>query len=143
MRRNQLMLYVHLIWSTWDRQAYISQGIERRLYRNIESQARKLGCTVLALNGTCDHVHLVVELPATLTVADLVKQVKGGSSHFFNHTLQPAAPFKWQGIYGAFTISRWDLEKIILYVKRQKEHHHQQENLVADWERPFEEIPTP
>lgn len=123
MRRNKLALYLHLVWATWDRLPLITPDIERRLYRNIESQVREAKGTVLALNGDSTHVHLVVSLPATITIASLVKQVKGVSSHFVNETLQPETQFKWQGGYPAFTVSRWDLSKVVGYVKRQKEHH--------------------
>ena len=119
----------------------ITPEMERRLYRNIESEVRKIGCTVLALNGMPDHVHLVVSFPTTITVADLVKQVKGVSSHFVNETLKPESQFKWQGSYGAFTVSRWDLERVIEYVKRQKDHHAADE-LFPEWEDAFEEVKT-
>ena len=142
MRRNKLALYLHLVWATWDRLLLITPDIERRLHRNIESETQKQGCTVLALNGTEDHVHLLVSFPTTITIADLVKQVKGVSSHFINETLQPASQFKWQGSYGAFTVSRWDVDKIIEYIKRQKEHHTTGE-LVQEFEEAFEEIEAP
>ncbi|HQE92269.1 MAG TPA: transposase [Anaerolineae bacterium] len=95
---------------------------------------------VLALNGTADHVHLLGTIPATLTIADLLKQIKGVSSHFVNETLSPP-PFKWQGSYGAFTVSRWDVDKIKRYIKRQKEHHRTRE-LVQEFEETCEEIET-
>jgi REP element-mobilizing transposase RayT len=139
MRRNKLALYLHLLWATWDRLPMITPEIERQLYHNIESEAGKMGCTVLALDGTPDHVHLIVSIPTTITIADLVKQVKGVSSHFVNETLKPDEQFKWQGSYGAFTVSRWDVEKVIEYVKRQKEHHSAGE-LVSEWEEAFEEV---
>ncbi len=141
MRRNKLALYLHLVWATWDRLPLITPEIERRLHRNIESEARKIGGTVLVLNGTSDHVHLVVSFPTTVTIANLVKQVKGVSSHFVNETLRPEAQFKWQGGYGAFTVSRWDLPKIIRYVKRQKEHH-EADDLWLELEETFEIVET-
>ncbi len=138
MRRNKLALYLHLVWATWDRQALVTPEIERRVYRNIESEARGVGCTVLALNGMPDHVHMAVSFPTTITVADLVEQVKGVSSHFVNEALKPNDEFKWQGSYGAFTVSRWDVDKIVSYIKRQKEHHRLGE-LHPEWEESFEE----
>ena len=139
MRRNKLALFLHLVWATWDRMPLITPNIERRLYRNIESEAQKLGCTVLALNGTEDHIHLLVTIPATTTIANLLKQVKGVSSHFVNETLKPPTQFKWQGGYGAFTVSRWDVEKIKEYIRRQKEHHRTGD-LVPEIEGTFEEV---
>jgi putative transposase len=72
-----------------------------------------------------------------IPVAHLVKQVKGVSSHFVNETLRPEQQFKWQGGYAAFTISRWDLPKVVGYVKRQKEHHAVDE-LWVELEETFE-----
>jgi REP element-mobilizing transposase RayT len=80
-----------------------------------------MGCTVLAISRMPDHVHLLVKLPPTVTIARLIKQVKGVSSHFVNETLQPGFLFRWQGRYGAFSISRWDVGRIAGYVRRQKE----------------------
>ena len=139
MRRNKLRLYLHLVWATWDRLPLITPEIERQLYRCIENEAKDKGCKVLALNGIADHVHLVVSIPTTITIAELVKQVKGVSSRFVNEVLAPPTRFKWQGCYGAFTVSRWDVDKIVQYVKRQKEHHAANE-LWADWEETFEEV---
>jgi REP element-mobilizing transposase RayT len=138
MRRNKLRLYLHLVWATWDRLPLITPEIERPLYRCIQKEARDIGCKVLALNGIEDHVHLVVSFPATITIADLLKQVKGVSSRFVNDQLSPETQFKWQGSYGAFTVSRWDLTKVTQYVKRQKEHHAARE-LWPEWEETFEE----
>jgi putative transposase len=142
MRRNKLAIYVHLVWATWDRLPLIDAAGERRLYREIESEALKMQCTVLALNGMPDHVHVVLILPSTVAIADLVKQLKGASSHFYNHVLQPEMPFKWQGSYGAFTVSRWDVDKIVAYVMAQKEHHRSAA-LLQEWEETYEEFESP
>jgi REP element-mobilizing transposase RayT len=61
---------------------------------------------MLAINGTKDHVHLLITFPATIDIAALVKQAKGVSSHFINDQLQPMTVFKRQGSYSAFTVSR-------------------------------------
>jgi putative transposase len=138
MRHNKLALYLHLVWATWDQLPLIVSEIERRLSRNIESEAQRLGCKTLAINCTEDHVHVLLAIPATISIADLVKQVKGVSSHFANGELDLECQFKWQGSYGAFTVSRWDVDKIKQYVKYQKEHHATGE-LMPEFEEVFEE----
>ncbi len=117
MPRDTLAIYVHLVWATWDRLPLITPEIERPLHRVIASEAQKMGCTLLALNN------ILVRIPSTVTVAELVKQLKGASSYFVNHILKPDQLFKWQGFYGAFSVSRWDVERIVAYIQRQKEHH--------------------
>ena len=142
MRRNKLRLYLHLVWATWDRLPLITPEIERPLYRCLQKEAQDKDCTVLALNGVADHVHLVVSFPTTITIAELVKQVKGVSSRFVNDQLSPGTKFKWQGFYSAFTVSRWDVNRIVTYVKRQKEHHAA-DDLLTEWEKTFEEMDIP
>lgn len=88
---HKLSLFIHLVWATWDRLPLVTPEIERRVCRNAESEAIGKGCQVLAINGIPDHVHLVVTIPSTVAIADLVKQVKGVSSHFMNETLKPEA----------------------------------------------------
>lgn len=134
MRQNKLDLYVHLVWATWDRLPLIETRWERRLHRCISAQASQAGCPVLALGGVEDHIHLLVRLPATIAVATLVKQVKGASSHFVNAQIRPGVPFRWQGYYAAFSVSRWDLERITRYIERQKQHHAGA-HVVEEWER--------
>ena len=138
MRHDKLALFLHLVWATWDRSPLIDPAIERRIYRLIVSQAQDLGCKVLALNGMPDHVHLVITFPTTVTIANIAKQVKGTSSLFVNDTIKPDTLFKWQGSYGAFTVSRWDVAKIVSYVERQKEHHRVGA-LYPEWEDAFED----
>ena len=86
MRHNKLSLFVHLNWTTWDRSPLMGNDMERQLHRNLQSQAGKLGCKVYALNGTEDHVHVLVEIPAILSISQVVKSLKGVSSHFVNET---------------------------------------------------------
>ncbi len=139
MRRNKLEVFVHFVWATWDRAPLITPEVERRLYRSIFSEAEKLGCTVLALNGVSDHVHLLVKMPSTVTMATLMKQVKGVSSNFANDELFADRRFKWQGGYGAFSVSRWDVDKIMGYIRKQKSHHAEQ-TVRPEFEETFEEI---
>ena len=123
MRHNKLSLFVHLIWSTWDRVPLINESIERRLYRMIQQQSEMHGCKILAIGGVADHVHLLLEFPTTIDLSTLVKNIKGPSSLFANDELGFGGSFKWQASYAAFSVSRWDVGKIQLYIEQQKEHH--------------------
>ncbi len=139
MRRNKLQLFAHLVWATWDRTPWIVPEIEVPLYNFITQEVHKQGGVVLALNGMLDHTHLLTHFAPTISIADLVKQVKGSSSHFVNEALRPAVHFKWQGSYGAFTVSEVGLEACIRYIQRQKEHHARG-TLLAPFEETYEEV---
>lgn len=139
MRRNKLSLFIHCVWATWDRLPLITPRIERPLHRNIESEAIKQGCKVIAINGIEDHVHLLLMLPSTISIATLMQQVKGVSSHFINDVYKSDVLFKWQGSYGAFSVSRHDVDRVVDYIKRQKEHHRAN-SLWDELEACYEEI---
>jgi len=79
-------------------------------------------------------VHLLVRWSPTVSVAELIGEVKGASSHFVTHQLLPKAFFKWQGAYGAFTVSREHVERVRHYIEHQKEHHAMQ-TVVSAWEQ--------
>lgn len=123
MRNRKRVIYYHLVWNVSDEDTLISKDIERPLYRCIVDQIQKLKCQVLAINGIPDHIHVIVKVKSTVSIAHLVKQAKGVSSKFVNDQLINNGCFRWEPGYGAFTVSRWDLEKIINYVKKQKTHH--------------------
>jgi hypothetical protein len=66
-------------------------------------------------------------------VSELVKQVKGSSSHLITQQIGLGDFFKWQGAYGAFTVSKADLPRIESYILRQKEHHRDK-TLITEFE---------
>jgi putative transposase len=66
---------------------------------------------------------VLVQIPTTLSVAVLAKQIKGSASHLVNHQLKTEAEFKWQGGYGAFTVSKSVGRAVREYILNQEEHH--------------------
>ncbi len=115
-------LYYHVVWATKKRQPLLAGDRERVVFDLLRSKAIGLGGFVYALNGTEDHVHLVVSIPPRLAVAEFVGQVKGVASARFNQ-LGSHPLLYWQEEYGAFTFDGKRLPHVIDYVERQKEHH--------------------
>jgi REP element-mobilizing transposase RayT len=85
---------------------------------------------VVALGGVEDHVHVLIRVPATLSISSIVKQIKGSSSHLAN---AGEDTFKWQGGYAAFSVSRGLLARARDYVQNQEERHRAGK-LVRDFE---------
>ena len=134
MRRPLVAVYLHLIWVTWDRPPLLGPAIDRAVHRAIQAKACELGAEPLAIGDTLDHVHFLVGMPATLTVADLVGGIKGASTHLVTHELLPGGFFKWQGAYGAFSVGPRQLDRAREYIARQREHHATEAQAV-EWER--------
>lgn len=127
-------LYYHLVWSTKNRQPFLTAKVEPTIYNYLRGKAIGLGGTVFTIGGIEDHLHMVVSIPAKIAVADFVGKIKGVASTRFNKEHPDDIPFSWQAEYGAFTFDGKRLANVIAYVERQKEHHAQN-NLIPVLER--------
>ena len=101
MREPYTQLYVHLDWATWDRMPLLTDELHSAVYACIQAECNELKSEILALGGVADHVHLLVRIPASVSISELLKQVKGSSSHLATHRLRPGEFFKWQGAHGS------------------------------------------
>ncbi|RZM79140.1 IS200/IS605 family transposase [Leptolyngbya iicbica] len=130
-------LYYHLVWATKERLPLIQPGWEADLYGYMIGKADSLGCIVHAINGTENHVHLVVSIPPTLAIAEFVKKIKGSSSNYRNKVTPLGGDrFQWQAGYGVFSLGKRQLDTAIAYVENQKQHHANQQLWMA-LEPPF------
>ena len=117
-------VFYHFVWSTKERKPLIKLNIEPQLYHYIIGKADALNCITHAINGTKNHIHLVVSIPPTLAISDFVKKIKGSSSHYLNNVLSlKENKFAWQAGYGVFSLGQTQLEQAIAYVVDQKQHH--------------------
>ena len=82
-----------------------------------------MGCPVKIINGMPDHVHCLFLLNGQKSIADVIKQVKGSTSHWVNEQNLISEKFAWQTGYGAFSVSESQLSKVFQYIRNQKIHH--------------------
>lgn len=115
-------LHYHLIFSTKDRVPPIQPNLRTRMHAYLGGVIRGLAGVALDVGGTADHVHLVVGLKPTHTLADVLRVLKGDSSKWIHEELR-LEEFAWQEGYGAFTISKSELPSVRRYVQEQEEHH--------------------
>ncbi|MDJ0733126.1 MAG: IS200/IS605 family transposase [Nostocaceae cyanobacterium] len=133
MPRNFTQLYLHGVWGTWDRLPLVTGDIQNIIYNAIAKQCRELGCTLIAIAGVAVHVHILTGYPPNLTISELIGKAKGSSSYLITHEIKPGSFFKWQGGYGAFTVSHHDIDRVANYIRNQPQHHSQK-TLVDAWE---------
>ena len=112
----------HCVFSTKERRKIITPELQDRLWAYRGGIAREYEMKALAVGGMDDHVHLLLSLPSTLSVATALQKIKRGSSLWMHETCD-LPHFAWQEGYGAFSIG-WAQEKTTsAYIARQKEHH--------------------
>jgi putative transposase len=119
--------FYHTVFSTKGRIELISPDLETRLYPFIGGILRERGCSLLAINGMPDHVHLLIRYSADLSHSDMLRHVKSRSSGWIHDTFPSLGRFAWQNGYGGFTVSKSMVETVSAYITRQKEHHKTQD----------------
>ncbi len=123
MKRSSGHVYVHLVWATHNREALVTPEIRAALYGCMVAKCQHLGCTIIAIGGMADHVHLLARLSSSVSCAKLAHDVKGSSSHLANQYLGPKFSFRWQRGYGAWSISPHEAPRIKEYITNQEQHH--------------------
>ena len=116
-------IWIHAIWATKERLPLLHQNSEQKVYQFIAEQLRELGCPVRIINGMPDHIHCLFLLNPQKSIADVIKQIKGSSSHYINENNIIPDKFSWQTGYAAYSVSESVVEKVFQYIKSQKEHH--------------------
>ena|SRR2546428_3657288 len=114
---------MHCVFSTKERRRSITKDLQKRLWPYIGGIAREHKMKALAVDGTDDHAHILLSLPATITIAKAVQLIKGGSSKWIHETFPTSRHFAWQEGYGAFSISISHVTQTITYIKNQEKHH--------------------
>lgn len=117
---------LHIVFSNKGREPLLPPELVSRLRAYMTNILGELGCALLNANGVPDHVHLLASLGRTITIADLVKKVKAGSSRWVHDTFPELRHFGWQAGYGAFAVSPVLLPTVSDYIDRQPEHHRTQ-----------------
>jgi putative transposase len=115
-------VFVHLVWTTKNRTPWIGAGLDRSLRDLYAARSAKLNLELLAFGAFDDHVHVVIRLPLTRSVADVVRAFKSESAVVLARSLSPEV-FRWQTGYGAFSVDADNVEPVVRYVETQRDHH--------------------
>ena len=116
-------IWLHVIFATKNRAAFITTKVESQIHGHMREQLIENGCPVRIINGMPDHVHLLFLQNPKIAVADIIKQVKGNTSYWVNEQNLLPVKFSWQTGYASYSVSESQLEKVFHYISRQKVHH--------------------
>jgi REP element-mobilizing transposase RayT len=118
-------VWVHLVFSTKKREPFIRAPIESQLHAYATTVLKNANCPAMTMNGTADHLHVLFNLSRTLTVADIVEELKTSTSKWIKTKGPSLHGFQWQAGYGAFSVSQSNADQVVDYIRSQKEHHQQ------------------
>jgi REP element-mobilizing transposase RayT len=112
---------LHLIFSTKARLPLIRPDIRPDLFAYLGGIVRELHATALIINGTADHVHMLVRIRPMQSAAELARVIKANSSRWARQKWK--TDFAWQTGYGVFSVSESNVAAVSKYIATQEEHH--------------------
>ena len=124
MPQSLAKILVHTVFSTKDRRPFLRDKILREeLHRYLGGILENLDCVPIIVGGVEDHVHLLCALSRIGNAADIVKELKRGSSLWIKSKHADLQDFAWQSGYGIFSIGFSQIEAVKQYIAGQEEHH--------------------
>jgi REP element-mobilizing transposase RayT len=124
MPQSLAAVYLHIVFSTKNREPFLRDKPERdAMHEYLGGIAKKWECAPIRVSGVADHVHLLVRFGRTITIADLIKELKRGSNLWLQEKNPAQKAFEWQAGYSVFSVSQSKLEDVVAYIANQEEHH--------------------
>ena len=123
MSQSLSCIYVHIIFSTKNRQPLILPEIIQDLHSYIVGIARAYDSPIHVIGGIEDHVHILLTLSRTISLSKLVEEIKKQSSRWIKTQGEKYRDFAWQNGFGAFSIGQSAFENLRKYILTQKDHH--------------------
>ena len=116
-------IVLHFIFSTQGRRPLIKADFRGDLFAYLGGIIREMRGTALIVNGTADHVHMLVRVRPVHSAAQIVRVVKANSSKWMHTRFRD---FAWQTGYGVFSVSESNVGAVTKYIVGQEEHHRKQ-----------------
>jgi len=116
-------IYVHLIFSTKERFPFLSPEVRPDLHSYMSTVLANLNSPAVLINSVEDHVHILFNMGRTVTLAQVVEDVKKSSSKWIKTQRLSFSKFAWQAGYGGFSVSESNTPKVANYIQNQEEHH--------------------
>jgi putative transposase len=116
-------LYVQVVFAVKGRENLIRKEFRTEIHEYMAGIIRGKDQKPIIVNGVGDHVHIFVGLKPSMSVSDLVRDVKNNSSNFINSKKYVKGKFSWQEGFGAFTYGQSQIEAVFNYISNQEAHH--------------------
>jgi putative transposase len=117
---------LHCVFSTKDRKPFFDEELQPRLWSYVGGIAHNLDIEIIAIGGSCDHMHMLIALPAKFALAEAMQKIKANSSRWLTQVIGTRG-FAWQEGYGAFSVSISQTDATVTYIHAQPEHHRKRD----------------
>ncbi len=116
-------IWAHAVWGTKCRYPFLTKEIKAEVIPHIIENAKSKEIFISRINGHTDHLHALISLPNTMTIADVMQLIKGESSFWINKNKLTEKKFQWCHKYYAASVDRFSLNRVRKYIENQEEHH--------------------
>ncbi|MCD6397079.1 MAG: IS200/IS605 family transposase [Spirochaetaceae bacterium] len=123
MANTYTQIYLQLVFAVKWRKNLIQDNFREELHKYITGIVENRKQKLIAINSMPDHIHILVGFGTTITIADLVHDIKIASTNFINDHRWLPGKFAWQNGYGGFSYSRSHLDRVVKYILNQQKHH--------------------
>ena len=124
MPQSLSQVWIHLVFSTKERRPFLQNELVRtEMFKMLAHLVKEVGCVSASVGGYVDHVHLLIGMSRTVTIAKLVEEIKRETSKWVKTHPHGNAIFQWQAGYGVFSVSHSMLVRVDEYIRTQETHH--------------------
>ena len=124
MPQSLAQVYLQVVFSTKHREPFLADpGLRERTHAYLVGTCRNLDSPSIAVGGVADHVHILCRLGKTMSVSELVRELKRESSKWLKEQSAALSGFYWQNGYGAFSVSPGHVDRLVEYIAGQEDHH--------------------
>lgn len=124
MANTYSQIYIQIVFAVKGRENLISKENREELHKFITGIVSNRDQKLLAIFAMPDHVHIFLGMKPSISISDLVRDIKAGSSKFINDSKWINRKFNWQEGFGAFSYSRSHIDNVVKYILNQEEHHN-------------------
>ena len=138
-------IYIQVVFAVKGRENLIAKPWRDELHKYIAGIIKGKEQKSIIVNGVADHIHCFVGLKPSMTISDLVRDIKNNSTNFINGKNLVKGKFSWQEGYGVFSYSHSQINDVYNYILNQEEHHKRKTfkeeylELLNKFEIPYEE----
>jgi len=116
-------IYIQTVFAVKGRENLLQKEWREDVFKYIAGIIKGKKQKSIIVNGVGDHIHAFIGLRPSMSISDLVRDIKNNSSNYINDNKLVKGKFSWQEGYGAFSYSHSHIENVYNYVLNQEEHH--------------------
>ena len=116
-------IYIQVVFAVKYRENLIDKSWKEELYKYMAGIINSKGQKAIIINGVSDHVHLFIGMKPSISISDLIREVKNNSTNFIHERRFVNGKFAWQEGFGAFSYSHSHIDNVYNYILNQEEHH--------------------